>query len=126
MNNQKGYTLLEVLFSLSLLGLFLGGLAPAFVAQFRFNTINEWRSGAQQVAQRKMDELRQQEPGTLPTSGSTGPETITTDGRDFEVTTYWCEESTYCSTGDNRHIRVAITYQGRVLYNVETVFTALR
>ena len=124
--NEKGFTLLEVLFALVLFGIVLIGIAPIFIMQSKINTQSELRSDAAVVAQQKLDDLRFQAIGTIPSSGTVGPEVFTVDERDFEVNTTYCAEAAYCQSASNRHITVVVSYNGEEQYEVQTVYTRLQ
>lgn len=123
---QGGFTLIEVLFSITLFGVILIGLIPAFVFQLRMNTLSELRSNAAMAAQAKLDELRFTNITDIPASGSSAEEDIAIGDRVFQVITHYCETAAYCATGNNRQVRVAVTYNGEPQYAVETVYTRLQ
>ncbi|MCC6220931.1 MAG: type II secretion system protein [Deltaproteobacteria bacterium] len=126
MKSEQGSSLLEVMVSISILGLVMAGIMPAFVYHTRFNTQSELRTDAIMAAQFVLDQIRLQDPNTLPTSGSTGPTGVNIGDRLFNVTNYYCEDADYCASANNRHIRVEAAYNNSVIYDVETVFTQLR
>ena len=67
--NHRGFPLLEALVAMGLLAIMLVGVVPVFFSLMATNTRNEERSGAVAVAQQVMEELRQQDPATMPESG---------------------------------------------------------
>ncbi len=123
---EKGFSMLEVLISMIIFGIVLAGAAPAFIAYLKLNTLSELRSGAAVAGQLKLDELRFEDPTSLPNSGSVGPETITVGDRTYDVTTSYCDEASYCITNNNRHITIDVEYNGTNQYSIQTVFTKLR
>jgi prepilin-type N-terminal cleavage/methylation domain-containing protein len=123
--NGKGFTLLEVLVAMGLLGMLLAGVVPVFFSLMAVNTRNEERSGAVAAAQQVLEELRQQDPGTLPDSGSTGPHVVPVDRRAFEVTNWYCLASEYCDD-NSRHVLIEVRYGGRTFFSAESVLTQLR
>lgn len=126
MNSEKGFSLIEILVSLVLLGLVAAGVAPVFLSNLKFITDNEVRSGAIAAAQVKLDELRFEDPYGMPTSGSDPAEVITAGNKDYEVTTYYCLDTSLCATTSTRHLTLDIDYNGTTVYSIETVFTALQ
>jgi type II secretory pathway pseudopilin PulG len=118
-------SLIEALLAIVILGIALASVAQAFITQRTMNELNEQRSGAAAAAQQAMESLRRQDPASMPTSGSSSPQTITVDGRDYQVVTSYCVASTYCGAG-SRHLRLEVSFAGRDLFDVETVYTQLR
>ncbi len=125
MSGAKGFTLLEALVGMAILGIALASLAPVFLTFLDENTRAEERTGAVAVAQQTMERFREQDPSLLPTSGATAMEVISAGDRDFEVVTHFCRSAAYCSD-DSRHLLVEVSYGGRTVYTVESVFTTLR
>jgi len=126
MRNNNGFTLIEVMISLLIFTVVLGGMAPAFVAQLKHNTNSAIRTEAIAAAQIVIDQLRVKDPATLPASG-TGTAVATTVGNhSFTVTPSYCETATYCTTINNRHITVRVTYNNEEVFKTQTVFTQLR
>lgn len=122
----SGFTLLEVMFSLSLFSIILSGLIPAFITQMRFNSASQIRSEGMQAAVQVLDELRMDNPTDMPTAGATTIDSVTIGARTFQVTTVYCGDMTYCDSSSNRFIEVSVSYDNELVYNVETVFTQLR
>lgn len=121
-----GFTLLEVMFSLSLFSIILSGLIPAFITQMRFNSASQIRSEGMQAAVEVLDELRMDDPADMPTAGASTTDSVTIGARTFQVTTVYCGDMTYCNSTNNRSIEVSVTYDNEQVYEVETVFTQLR
>jgi len=126
MSNQRGFTLLEVLTALVIFGVVSSGMAAAFVTHLSFNYESKLRSNAIAAAQQVMDELRLEDPATLPTSGYGTTQTVTVDGFAFDVTPEYCSNASYCISMQSRHIRIEVDYEGELLYGLETVYTQLR
>ena len=89
------------------------------------NRMAEERSGAVLVAQQVMEGIRQRPPDTLPSTGSAPTEIHPVCERQFEVDQHFCQTGTHCNA-DSRHVIVEVRYGGRVIYELETVFVALR
>lgn len=122
---EKGFTLIEVIIAMTILGVGLAAMAPLFLAHLQINNRSELRNGAVLVAQQTLDTLRLQNPITMPTSGSTTPQSVTMGGRTYKVITTYCVFTNYCNSG-SRHIRVEVQFRGKTLYTVDTVYTQLR
>ena len=122
---SRGFTLLEVLVALSILGIVSAGLVPNFIRQLKFNTQSEVRAEAIEAAVRVLDLLRLADPTGLPSSGSSDQAIVSIGDRDFGVTTAYCPETTYC-TSNTRHLRVLVAYKNDQVYTVDTVFTKLK
>lgn len=125
MSGAKGFTLLEAILALALVAIVLTGLLPAFFVCLTTNTRNEERTLAAAAAQRTMESLRLLDPTTLPSTGSSSPEFVAVGNREFEVVRRYCVRSEYCGT-ESRHLVVDVSYGGRRVVSVESVFTRLR
>ncbi|MCB0360519.1 MAG: type II secretion system protein [Bdellovibrionales bacterium] len=124
--SQSGFTMIEVLFALAIFAIVLAGMPNFFLAQLQLSSRSQIRTEAISVAKQELDVLRLTNPATMPTSGSVGPTTISLHDRNYEVTTYYCENATYCASNTSRHIRVEVTYGGESIYDVQTVYTKLQ
>lgn len=123
--NSRGFTLVEAAFALAILGVALTALLPTFINFLDANSLSEERSNSVAAAQRVMEELRQLDPGTLPSSGSSPIQSVTIGNHEYEVRTYYCRNSSYCSSA-SRHIVLEVSYGGQTIYTVESVYTRLR
>ncbi len=124
-HHQLGFTLIEIVFALGLLGLAMSALFPGFLSHTKYNNFSEVRTSAYQAAQIVLDELRLEEPSVLPSSGSDPAVNVTVGTRSFSVVASFCEDNTYCGA-NIRHITVRVTYQNEEIYEVNTVYTQLR
>jgi len=123
--NERGFTLMEVLLALALVGTVVLGVVPAFIACKDSNSRNEVRSAAAAAGQAVLEAHRRLDPAAFPSSGSSATEVVTVGRRDFEVITYYCVEPTWCDT-QSRHLLVEVGFGNEVVFTVETVFTKLR
>ena len=123
--NCRGFTLVESLIAMTILGVALAALVPSFLNYMDVNTISEERSDAVAAAQLVMERLRQRDPAALPDTGSSSPELISIGSRDYEVVTFYCLASEYCGT-TSRHLFLEVNFGGQTVYTVESVYTRLR
>jgi prepilin-type N-terminal cleavage/methylation domain-containing protein len=123
--NEKGFTLMEVLLAVALMGTVVLGVVPAFIACKDANQRNEVRSAASAAGQAVLEAHRRLDPAAFPSTGSSAAQVVTVDARDFEVITYYCVESTWCDT-QSRHLLVEVGFGNEIVFTVETVFTKLR
>lgn len=120
--DRRGFTLIEAIVALALMGVVVSALLPSLVQSMRANTDSELRTGAVAVAQQEIDGLRGN--GNWPASGTVRVvETALTTYQATLTWGPWCEGAN-CFAGA-REIHVAVRHQGRLLYQVRTVFTAL-
>ena len=122
--NSKGFTLLESIIALAILSITLVGMLPAFQTFMDANTLSEERSNALAAAQEVMESLRHKDPSSLPSSGSSAIEAVQVGSQEYEVVTHYCQNGTYCGS-DIRHITVEVSFAGKSVYTIETVFTRL-
>ncbi|GIW26399.1 type II secretion system protein [Meiothermus sp.] len=125
MRKSLGFSLIEALVALAILGILLAFVIPSFVGFLQSNTDNEVRNQAIIVAQQQMDFWRRQTKGaagaTIPMSGSTSPQTVSQGGRNYSVTTVFCPDASQCSS-DKRQFRVEVRLDGRLVYSLEAVY----
>lgn len=111
---------------MALIAIISAGAIPAFLFQFQTVTRNELRSGAINAAQEVLDQVRVQNPSSLPMSGSSPVATIDAGHRSFSVVVHYCLELSYCAQSSTRHLTVDVSYRDQEIYSVETIFTQLR
>lgn len=125
MTKEQGFSLIEVLIALVVLGVVTAGVTPAFLHHLKTITTNEIRTGAIQAAQLVLDELRVENPQNMPSSGSDAAENIQIGSRTYSSVTRYCDDNSLC-TIDTRQIFVTVSFQNKEIYEVETVYTRLR
>ena len=123
--NEKGFTVIETLLAILLLGVVLTGIVPGFLTFLDTNTSSEESSDAVAAAQFVLERLRLEDPSTLPSSGSSKPEIVDVGGHEYEVVNHYCTVKEFCGT-DSRHIRVEVFYGGESLFEIESVYTRLQ
>jgi len=121
---DRGFSMLEVVMSLGLLSIVLAGMTNIYISHLKHNTHAALRTGAINAAQQQLDELREQNPQTFPSSGYS-TSAIDAGARNYSLVTRFCSTPSFCTT-NSRHILVEASYNGQLLYSVETVFTKLR
>lgn len=122
LRSRGGFTMVEAIVALALLGIMLTALLPSFVQNIQVNTQSELRTDAVAVAQVEMDRLRAV--GAWPATGT--KRTVTTELATYETElTYalYCRDGT-CFQGARR-VQVEVRHNGRRLYQATTVFTSL-
>ena len=122
---ERGFTLLEVLVSLGLFSIISTSLAASFAHHLKTNNLTERKSAAVMAAQQVMDEVRVQDPATLPSTGRT-TQTVTIGNRAFTVVTDYCSETTYCTSANIKHIKITVSFSNQSVYQVSTVYAQLR
>jgi len=122
---QAGFTLIEALVAVSILGIVLTAILPSFLNYMDTNTLTEVRSGAVAVAQETMEGLRQADPGSLPSSGYSGPRLHTVGKLEFESVTRYCTRPQFCGA-NSRQMTIEVMYGGQTVYTLESVHTRLK
>ena len=123
--NSRGFTLLEALVAMAILGIALAGLVPSFQSFMDANSLSEQRSNAVAAAQEVMEGLRQLDPSGLPSTGTSSVQAVTIGNHEYEVVANYCVETSYCSSAA-RHIVLEVSFAGKTVYTVESVFTRLQ
>ena len=97
--SQRGFTMIEALVSLAILGIALAGIVPGFFLYTRTNALTEVRSGSVAAAQRVFEALRAQDPSDLPSSGASAAQIVPVGKNEFQVVTRYCADpSPRCGT----------------------------
>ena len=123
--SERGFTVAEVVAALAVLSLAMVGLLGAFQTFMDTNTLTEERSDAVAAAQMVMEILREPDPGSLPSSGSSAQQLVDVGQHQFGVVVHYCTVPKYCGP-DSRHIVLEVSHGGDVIYTVESVYTRLR
>lgn len=121
-----GFTILEVVVAMGMLGVVLVSTGNAFVSISGHNSAMELRSAAINAAQMTLDDLRQQSPTSLPDSGSATPVAVTVENKDFTILVHFCRNAAFCTSASTRHIVVEVEHKAKEVFSVETVYTQLR
>lgn len=120
----SGFSLIEALVALVILGITLAAIVPGFIGYLNVNNNQEVRSQAVIAAQQVLEGLRVQDPTNMPASGSSSVQTISAGGRTFTYVVTYRQDPASCVTSC-RFVRVEISYQGGVVYAAETAYTQL-
>jgi len=123
MQVRQGFTLVETVVALVLLGVILVSLLPAIAHGMRVNSHSEIRTGAVAVAQQEIDNLRAIG-DTWPASGTVS--SISTGSTTFQSRLSYQQycDANGCYDGA-RLVTVEVSHNGRMYYRVRTVFTSL-
>ncbi len=119
---REGFTLVEAIVALAILGIILGAVVPTFAQNLRLNTDSELRAWAVSVAQEELDALRAS--GNWPASGSQRTVNIGSATFTSHLTHARYCQGTVCYDGA-RHLTLEVRHADRTMYTVETVFTVL-
>ncbi len=125
MKEETGSSLVESLIAILLVGIAAMGLTSGFSVMLDTNTRCEERTAAVAAAEQAMEGLRMANVEMLPKTGKSAAKRVRVDERDYDVVTWYCKTSNYC-TDNSRHLEVEVTHDGRTVYTVETVFTHLQ
>lgn len=125
MRRADGFTLVEALFAMAILGVALASILPSFLTYLDTNSLSEERSDAVAAAQLVMEELRRTDPATMPTSGSSAVRLVPVGSREFEVVTTYCQDTSLCGA-QRRHVSVEVSFGGNAIYDVDSVFARLQ
>ncbi len=126
LNNQNGYTILEVLVAIAILAIVISYSSTAVVNQVGANYKAVVRSEAAQAAQSVIDDLRNMDVPSMKTSGADAPLDVTVNaGRTYSVLVEYCKNATYCTSAEARHVSVSVEHNSKDVYKTETVFTGI-
>jgi Tfp pilus assembly protein PilV len=134
---EQGLTIMESAVAGVIFGITAITLSTIFAQQKMISVESELRTGAVALSQQIFDELRQTNIGQLPSTGSSvalpsGQDitTMTAMGHTYNAKMYFCEnvnngQAVYCDD-TTRQVRVEVKFDGREIYEAETVFTSLQ
>lgn len=123
-NNNKGFTLIEVLVALFIFALVCASTAPAFINHAKYNHNSQEKTAAINIAEKVLNKLRTKDITNLPSRGYE-LKTYIIDGKTYIAKIYYCNTLKYCSKA-SRHLSVEISKDSKMLYSVETVYTQLK
>ena len=123
--SQRGFSLVEALIAVAIIGIAISAIAPAFFVQMDANTRNEERTEAAAAAALVMERLRYEDPSKMPDSGASDPRKITVGKRVYEAVVTFCAIPEYCGPG-SRHVRTEVSLDDNVLYTIETVYSSMQ
>ena len=122
---QNGFTIIEALMAIAILGIIVAGIVPAYSHYSQLNTISELKSSAAAVAQEQMERMRRQDFSMWEGSGHSSM--ISMGGREFEMVVthspYGSDENSHVSGA--RRIHTAIFSGNRLVYEVTTIYTQI-
>ena len=121
-SKAAGFTLLEVMVALGILGTLIAISSMTLVQNLRENMNSQKRYEAIQAAQTVMDKIRFEDISTL-----SGPrtETVTIGGRVYSVMVLYCQIPSYCISDAIRHITLRVMLRSKKIYETDTVFSKL-
>lgn len=123
-NDVEGFTLIEVLVALLILGVALMFLLSALLGNTNLNTKIDRKAEAIRVSEGILENYRQSSDyGGLRTDTS---QTVTRRGTNYAVDTDFCPDdapSTMACTTTSVYIRLKVKYDGKVLHQADTYYT---
>lgn len=123
-NNNKGFTLIEVLTALFIFCLVCASTAPAFINNSKHNYDSQTKTIAINLADKILNDMRKDDITNYPSSGYKSTTHVIND-KFYISKTYYCQTSKYC-TKASRHLKVEIYKDSKLIYTVETVYTQLK
>jgi len=121
-NKEKGFSLIEVMVSLSILGFTSSLMLTSFINQIRTINRSVIKSGAVLAASFVLDDIRAGDISALPMSGEDEAIRVVKDSKDYDIFISYCLDSTFCST-NTREITAKVFYNLKEVYSVKTVYT---
>lgn len=124
MNAERGFTLIEVLVTISVIAVGVMSILTLMFSVVRVNQQADDRSQAVQLAQREFDVIKRTPLTTIPSSGQVD-EAVTYNNRAFTVRKKYCGTPAYCA-GNQKSVELTIIRNAATLFTGETVLTDLR
>lgn len=122
---QSGFTIIEALMAVAVLGIIVAGIVPAYSHYSQLNTRSELKSSAAAMAQEQMEKMRRLDFSMWEASGHT--ETKSMGGREFTMVVshsqYKPDDGTTISGAKKIHTK--ISSGDRLIYEVTTIYTQL-
>lgn len=123
LKEEQGISLLEVLASIGILGLFLSLVTSSFMTNLHSNMKTQIRYEAIQAAQSVLDDIRFQEVSSLVDEQT--PRSLDIGNRNYQVQVTYCSNPSFCPSPEIKHVAVGVTYKSEVVYETDTIFTEL-
>ena len=139
--NEKGMSIVETVAAMTIVSTALGGVALLMLSYQLQNVRNEIKSGGVAAAEQVLDQLRQCNVNTLPSSGTVtipASNTATTSpcgstinplnymgNKFYSAQITYCQNTSYCDSS-TRQVQVRIFYENTNVFQAETVYTALQ
>jgi prepilin-type N-terminal cleavage/methylation domain-containing protein len=121
-NKNSGFSLIEVMVALTVLGVVFSLLIPMFISFSSINRRSEQRTVANNVARQTLELLRNSPILTMQSSGSV-IKNQTSDGHSLVITTSFCPTGTTQCNTTSKAIKVEVKENDQVLTTINTVFS---
>ncbi|GGM16948.1 type II secretion system protein [Deinococcus aerophilus] len=126
-HGTQGFTLVEVLAALLVLGMVMATMFAALLANTSLNSKVERKAEAVRISEQKLENYRQLgRYGNLVTQGTVA-ETVTYNGKPYTVQTTFCPSdrpSTMVCSNTAVYIRLDVLQTGQLLHRAETFYTS--
>ena len=123
--SRQGFTLIEALVALAVLGIVAGSIVPSITGLLGTNNNERTRRDAVAVARSVVRELHAGGIANLPLAGSEQRQ-INLNGRSYTVRVDYCLKSTFCVAATTRHLNLEVNHAGRSRYTAETVISTIQ
>lgn len=120
---KNGFTLVETLVSITLLGIILAAVVPALLSNTALNRDSDYRTKGYQAVKRVIDEYRTVDLSD-PLISVDNIKDITISGTPFKVSTDFCSIPSYCVSNAKQFVVTAKIGQ-KIYATIETVFTTV-
>ncbi|SMB77727.1 type IV pilus modification PilV family protein [Deinococcus hopiensis] len=121
MKLSQGFTLIEAIVSLLILGVIMSAFVPIFLNNLKMNTESERISQATSAIESFFDKLRTAPVNKIPTSG-VGQEDISVNGVIYKIEATYCRNASLC-TDNSRMVTAKALFNNRSIASAETIFT---